>query len=397
VVLVKEAAERAAALREALAVSPDNAPLRRLLARGLFEAGAAAEAAREWEWLLERDPGDAEARAGRERCREALAVPAEEEEAAAAPRGRVLRLVEGGRQGAARPRPPRLTFADVGGMEELKEELGRRIVDPFRRPELYRAYGRRAGGGMLLFGPPGCGKTYVAQATAGEAGVPIVVVAIEEILDLYVGESEKHLAAIFAEARRLAPAVLFFDEVDALGASRQQARQPHERRLISQLLVELDGAAADNAGVLVLGATNSLWHVDPALRRPGRFDRTIFVPPPDAAARQAILGLALRGKPVGEDLDLGHWARLTEGFSGADLTALVEEATDRAMQEALAGGKVCPLSRRHFAAARETVQPSTTEWFETARRYAKYANEAGTYDPVLAYLSRQSGRPGRRR
>ena len=213
---------------------------------------------------------------------------------------------------------PRLTFAAVGGMETLKDEIRLKIIYPLTHPDLYRAYGKAVGGGILLYGPPGCGKTHLARATAGEIAAGFIAVGLDDVLDMWIGGSEKNLHALFEQARRNAPCVLFFDEVDALGASRTDMRRSGGRHLINQFLAEMDGVEHSNEGVLILAATNAPWHLDPAFRRPGRFDRILFVPPPDAPARAAILRLLCAGKPLG-DVDFEALARKTDGFSGADL------------------------------------------------------------------------------
>ena len=194
---------------------------------------------------------------------------------------------------------PKVTFDDVGGMDAVKEQVRMKIIFPLEHPDLYRAYGKKIGGGILLYGPPGCGKTHLARATAGQVHANFIIVTISDILDMYVGQSERNLSAIFNKARNLKPCVLFFDEVDALGANRTDMRHSAGRHLINQFLDEMDGVGKDNDGILILAATNAPWHLDPAFRRPGRFDRIIFVPPPDDAARKSILEIKLRGKPVG--------------------------------------------------------------------------------------------------
>jgi tetratricopeptide (TPR) repeat protein len=179
---------------------------------------------------------------------------------------------------------PRIAFKDGGGMEALKEEIRLKIIQPLTHPELYKAYGKSIGGGILMYGPPGCGKTHLARATAGEIKAGFIAVGINDVLDMWIGNSERNLHELFESARRNTPCVLFFDEVDALGASRADMRQHAGRQLINQFLAEMDGVKASNEGVLILAATNAPWHLDSAFRRPGRFDRILFVPPPDAAA-----------------------------------------------------------------------------------------------------------------
>ena len=280
---------------------------------------------------------------------------------------------------------PRLTFAAVGGMETLKDEIRLKIIYPLTHPDLYRAYGKAAGGGILLYGPPGCGKTHLARATAGEIAAGFIAVGLDDVLDMWIGGSEKNLHALFEQARRNAPCVLFFDEVDALGASRTDMRRSGGRHLINQFLAEMDGVEHANDGVLILAATNAPWHLDPAFRRPGRFDRILFVPPPDAPARAAILRLLCAGKPLG-DVEFEALARKTDGFSGADLKGVVDVAVEAKLRDALRAGAPQPLTTRDLQGALNALRPSTKEWFATARNYALYANESGTYDDVLSYL-----------
>jgi len=203
-------------------------------------------------------------------------------------------------------------------MEGLKDEIRIKIIHPLAHPELYKAYGKTVGGGILMYGPPGCGKTHLARATAGEIHAGFLAVGINDVLDMWLGNSERNLHQVFQQARREAPCVLFFDEVDALAASRADLRASAGRQLVNQFLSELDGVQTTNEGVLILAATNAPWHLDAAFRRPGRFDRILFVPPPDLPARASILRLLSRGKPV-QDIDFDHLAKKTDGFSGADL------------------------------------------------------------------------------
>jgi SpoVK/Ycf46/Vps4 family AAA+-type ATPase len=260
-----------------------------------------------------------------------------------------------------------------------------KIIHPLTHAELFKAYGKPIGGGILMYGPPGCGKTHLARATAGEISAGFLSVGLNDVLDMWIGSSERNLHALFEQARRTTPCVLFFDEVDALGASRADLRQSSGRQIINQFLAELDGVQSSNEGILVLAATNAPWHLDPAFRRPGRFDRIIFVPPPDTAARAAILRIHCRGKPSGE-IDYQHLAKKTDGFSGADLMAVVDQAVEAKLREALRDGVPKPLSTRDLLNALGRVRQSTKEWFSTARNYALYSNQGGAYDDVLKYL-----------
>ena len=293
----------------------------------------------------------------------------------------VVRLLE--------PAAPRIGFDDVGGLDEVKREIRRRIITPFLKPSLFQRFKRQSGGGILMYGPPGCGKTLLARATAGECGAKFYNVSITDVLDMYIGESERKLHEIFQLARRTAPSVVFFDEVEAIGGKRQHAREATSAKLVSQFLTELDGFAQDNQHVLVLGATNVPWAVDPAFRRPGRFDRVLFVPPPDAAAREIILRLLLDGRPLAGDLDLRDLVKRTSGHSGADLRNLVDTAADEAIEESIETGRETEIAMRHLRDALARIRPTTLEWLTSARNHARYANQAGQYDDVLKFLDSQ--------
>jgi AAA+ superfamily predicted ATPase len=281
---------------------------------------------------------------------------------------------------------PGISFADVGGMEEVKEEIRMKIIYPLQNRDLFRAYGKKLGGGVLLYGPPGCGKTLISQATAGEIRSNFISVALHQILDLYIGNSEKNLHQLFQLARDHAPTILFFDEVDALAADRKDLRESGMRTLINQFLAEMDGNVANNEGILILGATNAPWHLDAAFRRPGRFDRIIFIPPPDEDARIAIIELMAKEKPV-ERLDVAMLARKTKGFSGADLKAMFDITTEQALARAMREGRVVPLTTEELLQTARDLRPSAKAWFESAKNYALYANQSGFYDDVLSFLN----------
>ena len=436
-----------ATLREALALSPDNVPLREHLAATLLVAGRADEAEAEYREALTRGAGGS-AQLGLARAffalgklREAGVLAETLAETDADNAGAQLLLarivLNDGRPDEARERytravqldpslsdpelaaalaagdarrervpthayvaddgdgletvgaeRPRITFDDVGGMEDVKEEIRMKIVHPFAQPELFAAYGKTPGGGILLYGPPGCGKTHIARATAGEISATFIAVGIDEVLSMWMGESEQALHEAFERARRAAPCVLFFDEVDAIGAKRHDIRHGAMRQLVNQFLAELDGIKTSNEGVLVLAATNAPWAVDDALRRPGRFDRVVFLPPPDEQARAAIIHLHLAERPT-SDVDVESLARKTNGFSGADLAAVVDRAVEAKLRDSMQARVPLPLETRDLEAALKGARPTTAEWMQTARSYALHANEAGTYDDVLAYLERR--------
>jgi transitional endoplasmic reticulum ATPase len=435
-------------LREAVQYSPHNVPLRRHLADTLLKLGFSADAEQEYRDALALAPDDAELKLGLARAffqqskashalvivedltRNPDAPPrayvlhakllagmgdvdqavrqyrrgVEKDPAAADPEfasrfgidadeedsdtvdGKVRASWEGDDSPpAAEIERPRIRFDDVGGMESVKEEIRLKIIHPLKHPELYQAYGKAIGGGILMYGPPGCGKTHLARATAGEIQAGFIAVGISDVLDMWIGNSERNLHELFEQARRNTPCVLFFDEVDALGASRADMRQNAGRMLINQFLSEMDGVKSSNEGVLILAATNAPWHLDSAFRRPGRFDRILFVPPPDAAARAAILRLHLRGKPA-DDIDVNHVAKKADGFSGADMRAVVDLAVEAKLRQAMKSGVPQPLTTKDLAAAASSQKATTREWFATARNYALYSNQGGIYDDILTYL-----------
>lgn len=279
-------------------------------------------------------------------------------------------------------------LADVGGLTEVKKRLEASFLAPLRNPELRALYGKSLRGGLLLYGPPGCGKTFLAKAVAGELGASFLHVSLADVLDMYIGQSERNVKELFEVARTSAPCVLFLDELDAIGGKRSLNRSSGARTTVNQLLTELDGVGSDNEGVFVLAATNHPWDVDPALRRPGRLDRTLLVLPPDREAREAVLRTHLRDRPV-ERIDTERLAKATEGFSGADLAHLCESASEIALMDSVGTGKVRMIGMADFDQALSEVRPSIGPWVETARNVALYANASGEYDDLAKWLRKR--------
>lgn len=438
-------------LRESLVKSPDDAVLRARLAAALLRTGELEEAEQEYKKTLARSPGNVRLKLGlaetysRRRknsaalvileniaqegdapaearllyaklliwegdlqsaaCEYRKAVEAEPSMADPALAGRLgigpeelpgggaadeslMPAENGSLPSEAGPEPPRISFRDVGGMEEAKAEIRKKLLCPLCKPEIYRAYGKSPGGSILLYGPPGCGKTYIARAAAGEAlnaRIKFLWIGVDELLDMWTEDGGGDLHGYFDYARRHRPCVLFFDEADVLAADRAGMKDVPGRGIINLFLMELDGQRYSNEGVLVLAATNAPWRLDPAFRRPGRFDRLLFVPPPDIKERAEILRLLLAGKPAG-DIDYGRIAKRTEHYSGADLGALVDAAAGSKLREAAQKRRPVLITGRDLLEAAETIRPSTGEWFRTARNYTFFSNQDGFYNDVLAYM-----------
>ena len=376
-----DAAEHGAALAQyqiLMRQSPEAAPPQVGAARALMRLGKTSEAARHY----------AEARKLKG------FVPDEELEShlatATRSQGPKLSVVGGGRGNnvvelALPSQEERTRFDDIAGLEDLKRSIRLQIIEPFLKPGLFAKFKKRAGGGVMLYGPPGCGKTMIARAVATECRAEFVSVGISDILNLYIGESERNLAAMFEKARHSRPCVLFFDEIDALGFARSKARSEHTRQIVNEFLAQLDGFGTDNHDVLILAATNMPWDVDSALKRPGRFSRQVFVPPPDEAARAHIVELKLEGVPH-EAIDARAIAAMTPHFSGADIEGLVELAKDYVLEEHLTQSVDRGVRQEDLLKAAQSATASTLDWLRTARNLVKYAGADDAYGEVGRYL-----------
>jgi SpoVK/Ycf46/Vps4 family AAA+-type ATPase len=296
-------------------------------------------------------------------------------------------LVDNGKQllSANLLKAPERRFKDIAGLEEVKEQIRLKIIEPFRHPEIYAHYQKKAGGGILMYGPPGCGKSLIAEATAGEAGMLFFNVKASDLKSKYVGETEKNIHELFEQARAHAPAIIFFDEIEALGQDRMSTNHIG-RGFVSQILTEMDGVGTKDAQVLLLAATNTPWLVDNALLRPGRFGESLFIPPPDLPARLGILKTAFNKRPLGP-VDLSLIAQAAEGFSGADMVALGEDATDAALKECLLNGRRRNIEYQDFAAALAKRKPSIIPWFRQAIMHIHKHHLDEWYNDLFTYLN----------
>ncbi|WP_297065519.1 CDC48 family AAA ATPase [Thermococcus sp.] len=249
---------------------------------------------------------------------------------------------------------PNVHWDDIGGLENVKQELREAVEWPLKYPEAFTGLGITPPKGILLYGPPGTGKTLLAKAVATESEANFIAIRGPEVLSKWVGESEKNIREIFRKARQAAPTVVFIDEIDAIAPRRGTDVNRVTDRLINQLLTEMDGIQ-ENSGVVVIGATNRPDIIDPALLRPGRFDRLILVPAPDEKARLEIFRVHTKRVPLAEDVNLEELAKRTEGYSGADIEALVREAAMLAMRRALQEGIIRPGMRADEVRARVKV------------------------------------------
>lgn len=445
--------EAVKAVQAAVSADPNNVPLRLALADLLVASGRPTEAVTEAAKVLARDPGNAQALAlvtggvgdgptasapapeaapaetvSSETVSPEAAAPqepaadtppdfdwhhAEQQLDAAVPppfvdpgQAETGHIRPGGPPQTAGVAPlepglPRISFADVGGLDDVKQRLNESFIQPMRHAEIAKAFGKSLRGGLLLYGAPGCGKTYMARAVAGELGAGFMSLVMTDVVDSYRGQTEKNIHSVFQEARHNdGPTVLFLDEIDALALKRSGLTGPASwlRGSVNQLLLEMDSMQGNNDGLYVLAATNHPWDLDEAVLRPGRLDRAVLVSPPDATARAAILRTHLAARPVA-GIDLAALTQATGGFSGADLEHLTVTAAEKAMTESIAAGSVQPLTMHHLQLALAEVRPSTGEWMQSARNVVRFANDSGRYDDLRRYLSTReaSGKSGQRK
>ncbi|RLG28838.1 hypothetical protein DRO03_08820 [Methanosarcinales archaeon] len=288
---------------------------------------------------------------------------------------------------------PSLRFKDIAGLDSVKERIKEAIVYPFRYPDEYRYFGVRGGGGILLYGPPGCGKTMLAAAAAGECNAVFINIKISDIKDKYVGESEKKIKDVFNLARGYERAIIFFDEIDALAGERSGSQEGHERSLVNELLSQMDGLEAKGTEkrYLVLAATNRPWDVDIALRRAGRFDTTVFIPHPDRTARRKIFEIGLADKPC--RVNVAELAAMTDGYASAEIIDICEKAAKIPLRERIKEGKprreIVLADFERVIAERKTV---LLGWYPKAVRELTGTEEAEMFQELIeageGYVSR---------
>ena len=375
-------------LRAAVEAVPDNLALRLHVATLLLDAGRPAESLEHSSAVLALVPGQREAAELADRATAALpatpfpvatpfpAAPAEPQHRGATMEQWVLGEVE----------EPRTTLADVGGMPAIKRWLSTAFLSSLRDPRMSRLFGRSLRGGLLMYGPPGCGKTFLARALAGELPAGFLRIDLAHVVDMWLGYSRRSVHEIFETARASAPCLLFLDQLDAIGPRRAGRRHSIGRGVVDQLVAELYSASEEHEGVFVVAATEHPWDVDALLRRPGRLDHRLLVLPPDLQAREAIIRSVLDGRPLAEDLAVAALAARTDKYSAADLARLCEAAAAAALEASIVSNSSRPISWADFSRGLNEIRPSTPPWFDLARDYARFAAEPGSYDDLVTYL-----------
>ncbi|MCD6477211.1 MAG: AAA family ATPase [Candidatus Aenigmarchaeota archaeon] len=271
---------------------------------------------------------------------------------------------------------PKTTWEDVGGLDEAKKTLIEAVDWPLNHHEAFERLGIRPPKGILLYGPPGCGKTHIVKALAHESGVNFISIKAGELMSKWVGESEKHVRDVFRRAKQVAPTIIFFDEIDALAPRRGLSLGSDvSEKVVSQMLTEMSGLE-ELKGVVVIAATNRPDIVDPALLRPGRFDKLIYIGPPDEKSRKQILEVHTKNMPLAKNVNLNEIAKKTDGYSGADLEAIVREAALNALREDINTKEV---KKKHFDEALKKIRPSISA--NVRKKYEKIVEQIKKNEP----------------
>jgi SpoVK/Ycf46/Vps4 family AAA+-type ATPase len=283
---------------------------------------------------------------------------------------------------------PQTNFSDVGGLEELKEQLREKAVYALQNPDLAKKYGQKACGGILLYGPPGCGKTYIATATAGEGKINFISVKLHELKDKWYGNTEKNIHGTFERARQNAPSILFLDEIDAIGGKRDENMAEIDKSKVNQILTEMDEVDKSKDNIIVIAATNAPWDIDPALRRTGRFNEIIYVPSPDAKGREEIFKLYTKNIPTTKDISIEELAKKTEGYSASDIREICADAARIPWKEALKTGKQRDVNQKDFETATEKRKSTLTPWYQLAEQQIMASGEKEQYKELLETIQK---------
>ena len=381
--------ELLAGLRAAVEAVPDNLALRLHVATLLLDAGRPAESLEHSSAVLALVPGQREAAELADRATAALPVtpfPVTTPMATAAPAEPQHRGATLDQWVLGEVEEPRTTLADVGGMPAIKRWLSTAFLSSLRDPKMRRLFGRSLRGGLLMYGPPGCGKTFLARALAGELQAGFLRIDLAHVVDMWLGYSRRSVHEIFETARASAPCLLFLDQLDAIGPRRAGRRHSIGRGVVDQLVAELYSASEEHEGVFVVAATEHPWDVDALLRQPGRLDHRLLVLPPDLQAREAIIRAVLDGHPLAEDLEVPALAARTDKYSATDLAQLCEAAASAALEASIVSNSSRPITWADFTRGLNEIRPSTPPWFDLARDYARFAAEPGSYDDLVTYL-----------
>lgn len=259
---------------------------------------------------------------------------------------------------------PDISFDDVAGLNEVKESIRMRIILPLQYPEIYAAYNKKSGGGILLYGLPGTGKTMIAKAIAHEVQAKFYSIKCSDIVSKWFGEAEKNIKALFETARKDDKAIIFFDEFEALAAKRGGENNAVMNRLVPELLAQIQGFNDDDSKhILLLAATNRPWDIDSAMLRPGRFNEKIYIDLPDGPAREFMIKKTLKESPLDEDVDIQEIVKITEGFNGADVVEFCERLKDNPIRKSISanGQKLFNICKEDIEYAKEKVKTSVQE------------------------------------
>lgn len=279
-------------------------------------------------------------------------------------------------------------FASVIGLEHVKSALNRDLIFPLNNPALAKEYGVAIKGGILLYGPPGCGKTFVTKALSGQAKMNIIEVKISDVMSAWVGEHEKNMRKVFESARKNAPCIVFFDEIEFLGGKREMhAREPWMRGGLNVLLGELDGLQSENSGILFIGSTNAPWMVDAALKRSGRLGKWIFVPPPDEGSRVALFKKYLSDAPLDAKIDYEELAGATKLCTSSDIAYLCREGVKTAWQRTVETGKKNKVTMQDMLACIKREKYNLGEWYDQAKQMLASESDKRLYSELADFIS----------